>query len=810
MTTVTTRPATSGPSAAGRAPNPTHGGGTDARQTATGGPRPTMRVPAELSLWFVTFAAAVSFRRLFVDSSFLLPVVVSAGASHLLAAVLRRSRVPVALAALISTVVLVVVGSWLFYLSTTRLGLPTRLTWDSFTTDLQEAVDRFREDQAPVEPVPGFVAGSAVGFWLVAFLGDWSAFRLWAPVEATVPAGSLFVFASLLGADQSRTVLTALFFIAAVAFLLVHRVARLEMSSGWVGGGASRGARAQLAMGGAIAAVALVAVAVVGPLLPGATADPVFDVKDIGNAGGPRITVSPLVDIRQRLVDNRENVVFTVRSPVHAYWRLTALDEFDGRAWRSSKRFEEVQGDLPQDELGRDASFRTVNQTFTISNLAQIWLPAAYEAQQVLQADRPVRWDPSTSTLIVDEETSLNMTYNVVSSMPVHSAEELRLARGRIPEVIANEYLTLPRDFPDEVRQLATSVTSGADTEYDQALALQNYFRSNYTYSTEVTGGQDIDAIEEFLFSEIKQGYCEQFAGSFAAMARSIGLPARVAVGFTLGDPNPEQPDLFVVKGRHSHAWPEVYIAGVGWVLFEPTPGRGSPNADYTGTSELQDSDVAPQGVPTTTSTTALGDGTTDPTFDEGLGGGTGSQTTSSTTVAPGGPGPVDSTGAKVVLVVLGLLVLYVVSVPLWRRARRVLRRRRARSGEARVDVAWHEATEALGLLGVSPEPSETPTEFAQRADRRSRAGTQVSELAGLTTAARYGPASTGPITVTRACELADGVERAVREQTTAGERLRDELDPRPVLARGWSWLRRGANTDSDTDDKPPVLVGRS
>ncbi|MFN0029378.1 MAG: DUF3488 and DUF4129 domain-containing transglutaminase family protein [Acidimicrobiales bacterium] len=801
MTTVTSPP----PGRTGTSPDP----GAAGRQPGTGGPRPTMRIPAELSLWLVTIAAAVSFRRLFIDSSYLLPVVVAAAASHLLAAVLRRSRVPVALAALISAVVLVVVGTWLFYLSTTRLGLPTRLTWDSFTADLQEAVDRFREDQAPVEPVRGFVAGSAVGFWLVAFLGDWSAFRLWAPVEATVPAGSLFVFASLLGADQSRTVLTALFFIAAVLFLLVHRVARLEMSSGWVGGSGAKGARAQLAMGGAVAVVALVAVAVVGPLLPGATADPVFDVKDIGNAGGPRITVSPLVDIRQRLVDNRENVVFTVRSPVHSYWRLTALDEFDGRAWRSSKRFEEVQTNLPQADLGRDASFRTVNQTFTISNLAQIWLPAAYEAQQVLRTERPVRWDPSTSTLIVDEETSLNMTYSVVSSMPLHTAEELRAARGPIPSAIRDEYLTLPRDFPDEVSQLSDSITQGGNTAYDKALALQNYFRSNYTYSTEVTGGQDINAIEEFLFSEVKQGYCEQFAGSFAAMARSIGLPARVAVGFTLGDPNPDEPDLFVVKGRHSHAWPEVYLAGVGWVLFEPTPGRGSPNADYTGTSELQDSDIAPQGFPTTTSTTAPGDTTTGPTFDEGLGGVTGSQTSTETTAASG-PGPVDSTGARVVLAVLGVAVLYVVVVPLGRRTRRRLRRRGARTGGARVDVAWREATETLGLLGMRPEPSETPSEFADRADRRSRAGTMVTELAGLTTAARYGPEQVAPVTVSRACELADGVERAVRDQTTAAERMRDELDPRPVLRQGWSWLRRGANTDSDTEDKPSALVGRS
>ena len=770
--------------------------------------RPTLRVPAEVSLWLVTAAAALSFKRLFVDSSYLAPVLVAVLASHLLAAGLRRRKVPVAIAAVISGVAMLLVCTWLFYFFTTRVGLPGRLTWDTFTEDLREAVKRFREDQAPVEPVRGFLAGSAVGFWLVAFLGDWSAFRLWAPVEATVPAGSLFIFASLLGADRSRTVVTAVFFVAAVGFLLLHRVARLEMSSGWVGGDGQRGARSQLTMGAAIAVVALVAVAVVGPLLPGAKADPVFDVKDIGNSGDTRMTVSPLVDIKQRLVDQRETVVFTVRSPVHAYWRLTALDEFDGRTWRSSKRFEKVDGELPRAST-LNGSFQSVRQEFTISNLAQIWLPAAYEAQTVTQFDRAVRWEPSTSTLIVDDETSDSMTYTVQSALPVYSAEQLRRARGVVPPVITKDFLTLPRRFPDEVRQLAEQITANATTGYDQAMALQDYFRTNYTYSTKVTGGQDIDAIEDFLFSQVKAGYCEQFAGSFAAMARSIGLPARVAVGFTLGDPEPDDPDLYVVKGRHSHAWPEVYLAGVGWVLFEPTPGRGSPNSPYTNTSELQDSDIAPQGVTTTTAPTTTADPSTSITFDELGAGASASQSNPDTNSAePSSPGPVDSTGAKVVVAVLALVALYVAGVPTARRLRRSRRRHRARAANDRVDVAWREATEALGILGVKAIASETPAEFAHRADRRSRAGTQVQELASLTTAARYAPDASVPRDVERAVQLADGVERAVRDQTTAGERFWGELDPRPTLRRGWSWLLRGAHTDSDTDENHPTLLG--
>src|SRR5439155_8920763 len=114
-----------------------------------------------------------------------------------------------------------------------------------------------------------------------------------------------------------------------------------------------------------------------------------------------------------------------------------------------------------------------------------------------------------------------------------------------------------------------------------------DYFRKNFTYSLDVPQGQSSSAIDEFL--ESKSGYCEQFAGTFAAMARAVGLPARVAVGFTPGDADPDTPGLYHVRGEHAHAWPEVFIAGQGWVLFEPTPTRGAPNAEqYTGVPEQQ------------------------------------------------------------------------------------------------------------------------------------------------------------------------------------------------------------------------------
>jgi hypothetical protein len=248
-------------------------------------------------------------------------------------------------------------------------------------------------------------------------------------------------------------------------------------------------------------------------------------------------------------------------------------------------------------------------------------------------------------------------------------------------------------------------------------------------------------------------------------------------------------------------------------VLFEPTPNRGAPNAGYTGTSELQDSDVAPEGVTTTTapSTTVdptLGgppipefpiDGATTPAGEFETGGGS----------AGTARRAADSTGARIVLALLLLLAVYVIVVPVLHRVRRIRRRSAAHSSNARIGVAWSEASEALELLGVRLAVGETPAEFAVRADNRSRAGTQMRELAGLTTAARYGPDASADREADRAVALAAEVVTAVRGQTTTGERIQAELDPRPALRRWWRRAARGAETDDDDGSHPErVLVG--
>ena len=124
-------------------------------------------------------------------------------------------------------------------------------------------------------------------------------------------------------------------------------------------------------------------------------------------------------------------------------------------------------------------------------------------------------------------------------------------------------------------------------------VALQNWFRTEFAYDLSVQAGNSDDAVRQFL--RIRRGYCEQFSATFAAMARSLGIPARVAIGFTPGELRDD--GLYHVYDRHAHAWPEVWFDGFGWVSFEPTPGRGEPGAEsHTGVGAAQDDTAADDG----------------------------------------------------------------------------------------------------------------------------------------------------------------------------------------------------------------------
>jgi transglutaminase-like putative cysteine protease len=755
---------------------------------------------AEVALTVVTLATIASMWRLFVDGSFFVPLALHAIAAHVLVAALRRRGVAATTSALVCLIVAVLALTWGHLLSSTAFGLPTGATATEAGDQLELAWRTFGDVRAPAPVLDGFLLSAGAAIWVGAWLSDLAAFRLWTPFEALIPSGTLFLFASLFSADQARPLAAALWLAAALTFVLLHRCARQQSSPSWLGSDARAGTWALVRVGGTVAAVAVLVGSIVGPNLPGAEAEPVVAIGSSGG-GGSRTTVSPLVEIRRRLIDQSQTELFTVDvAPVdRQYWRLTALDIFDGEIWSSRGSFGGSGGDLGD---GSDADLPThaVVQRFEISSLAAIWLPAAYEAAGVQAHGTDVRWDDVTSTLIVgrDLPTSDQISYEVTSAVVDHDPTELAGATGTVPDEVQDRDLALPSDFPETVRADAQHIVGGATSPYEQARALQDSFLDgSFTYSLDAPAGHSDSAIEDFLFVT-RTGYCEQFAGTFAAMSRSIGLPARVAVGFTPGEPDPITPGRFVVRGEHAHAWPEVYLAGIGWVAFEPTPGRGAPHAeDVTGRPEAQDT-AGPSTQPTLTPESSA-DPATDPTTPDTLPTPTtalldAGQEGISGEPAPSGPSTLaraaTALGVGLVIALFATVVLGC-AVAALRAVRRRVERARATTPEAQASVAIDDTAEALALGGLFAQDWETRLEFGNRVAVALHLP-EAARLGQLLTRADFDPAGISPEDAVEVLALAATIRTTMRARTPWWRRILAAADPRSTRQRARAARGRG------------------
>ena len=741
-------------------------------------------VLSELTLLGVHLAVVLGFGRLYEGWRFVGDLAAFTVAAHLLATVTRRRRLPVALTVVVALGGAVLVATWLLFPSTTRLGLPTAETWDVAREALRVARTRFEEVAAPAPILPGFQLASGLALWWAVWFGDWAAFRLRATAEAVAPATVLFVFGALLGSGDHRLLASATFAGAVVAFVAAHRALRAQVDQHWLAATPTAGPRAVLRAGAGLAVVGLLAGVVVGPRLPGTGDEPLVRWRDQAGPGGDRTTVSPIVDLRKRLVDQSDTELFTVRTDQRAYQRLTALDRFDGQLWSSGGQFSPADGRLPGSGP-RTGSGPEITQQVEIEALSAIWAPAAFEARSLAKSSGDLRWDPASSTLIVDrsEPTSDGLSYTVVSQAPATAVVALAAAGTDDPPDIAQRYEALPAAFPDVAARTAREVTAAAGSRYEKAVALQDWFRSTFRYSLDVPPGHGDDALVAFLAS--KEGYCEQFAGTYAAMARSLGIPARVAVGFTPGDQDRDDPTLFHIRGRHAHAWPEIWFPEVGWVPFEPTPGRGMPGAEaYTGVPEAQD-DARPTISIVTTSTTS----TTVP----------GSPSTAPATTTPDDqratpvPPPSDGPGsdpsplrwmAPLAAGLLGVLAAAWLVVVL---AAPALRRRRgAASPAGAVLEAWDEAVAPVRWrTGLVPRPTETHREFAARAARAlDDLALPFAELATLATRAGWDPAGADDAQVERARTLSGRLRAEAGAAQRPWDRLRRRLSWREALDR--------------------------
>ena len=166
--------------------------------------------------------------------------------------------------------------------------------------------------------------------------------------------------------------------------------------------------------------------------------------------------------------------------------------------------------------------------------------------------------------------------YRTVGSISDASAGALREAGRKYPASVTDRYLQLPYDFPDTVRKLARGLIKDEDNPYDMAESIRIHLL-RLPYSLDVAQAPPgRDWVEFFLFEQ-RRGYCQNYASAMITMLRSLGIPARLVVGFAPGVLRDKDRGVWEVQSRHYHVWPEVYFPSYGWVEFEPTPAGVQP-----------------------------------------------------------------------------------------------------------------------------------------------------------------------------------------------------------------------------------------
>jgi transglutaminase-like putative cysteine protease len=785
------------------------------------GPAPGLDVQdaaaATVALTALTVAAVYSLGRLFVSGSYFVPVMTAALAMHAVAWGCRRQRWRSAKVVAVSLLALVLVVSWLVLPRTTSYGLPLTGTLRAARQALHDAGTQFHTVTAPAPVTRGFLLVTVASVGALVLVADWAAFRVRTTVEAIVPSLTLFVFAAALGGHQHRTATIILELAAILAFVVVHQVTVSPEGAGWFANRVTGALPSEARTGAVIGAVAILAGVIIGPMLPGAASRAMILWRGADRAanGGTRTIPSPLVDLRTRLSDFANVEVFTVKSTAPEYWRLTSLDTFNGVEWSSDYSYTSVGHKLTGATTPTPG--QRVDQDFAITGpISSIWLPAAYEPDRI-DGIAGVSYNADSGSLISSHDTTEGLTYHVSSIITSGELTPQKLeAAGPLSSFASLAHYTRLPSLPRNIVDLARRVTAGKTSEYDKARALQDFFQSPpFVYDDTFTLGDGNNALEQFLFT-YRRGYCQQFAGAYAVMARALGLPTRVAVGFSYGEADAS--GVWHVRDTYAHAWPEVYFPGFGWVPFEPTPGRGIPGAQvYTGLP------TAEQGSPAAASTT--------PTTVTPATGATGPSSPAQATPAPrdlggqsgGDTAPVNprrSVAGRLLAWLLGVVLLggawlAAVAGTQWlrRRQRQALLRpppdeavgasRRvpwARwvgprpagdlDPEVPVLVAWISVIDLLEWWGLRRDPDETYLEFATRASKELRLALSIDRdaapallvLAADATTAEYAPAAVTDGARTRATAGLATIDRALRQSARLRQRVRLLLDPRLVF----------------------------
>lgn len=640
-----------------------------------------------------------------------------------------------------------------------RMWLPSPGAIRGLWTLLGDGVTAARDTVAPADvstPLAALLTAGVVAVFLVAehVAVSW---------RAAASAGLILLLEWMPAIALQNRVSIRLLLVAIACWTMSLALTRKTFAS------AQRSSPAS-ALGASAALVGLVAlIAPVGLGAPGWGAIPRFLVPNNPD-GTTQLDLD--LDLRNSLNGNPSSpvLIYVSSGAKPDAWRTHTFAAFDGNAWaRDEDRGDSASAagktlwpvDAPT--FGSQGLTRLSVQTlgFQGTNLPLPTVPRS------VRIEGDFSYAPRVDEVFTGSESLKDLRYTIDADFSYFDANDLRdlgWADGQDAQ-LDPIYIEIPTavDF-NRISALAQQITADSASRYDQAVALQEFLRDDkvFAYDTTVqpTG---TDSVSVFL--DDKRGYCVQFASTMVMLARSLDIPARLAIGFLPGTTDSQ--GAFVVRGGDAHAWPELYFESIGWVRFEPTPSvQTGPRPAYA-----TPDGAAPEAPEQPTTAPEPIDNSLSPEPPIA---------TSSAAPAPDVDEPQAGIGAPM-LAIIALVIAAGVGLAWW-----LATRRRTARAAARLNVEDHWQRLRTHLPAeLAWSAAETPLEavdvFEDAVARNNAYGSlvvdRVRRLAIAVSDLRYNPSGT-QMTAPEAAEVADAVLEHV---ATTGRPVRggDRSDPR-------------------------------
>ncbi len=420
-------------------------------------------------------------------------------------------------------------------------------------------------------------------------------------------------------------------------------------------------------------------------------------------------------------VDNRDTVLFIVTSSQPAYWRINRYDDYSSWGWTSNTVDTDqilkagTETSVPPPPVSKTFSYTVESRSksdvvLLAGEFVSSSIPVKLESQGTSVGLTPDVQSDDLLSVITPELLQPYQRYTAVVSVSSATTSQLTKAGTIYPGWVTSHYLQVPLTLSPRVRQLARSLTQNVSDPYAKTVAIQDYLRGLKYNKDAKSPSKRGEETESFLFVQ-KEGVCTDFASAMVMMLRTIGIPARLATGYLPGQ-HETGTEIYTIRGKDYHAWPEVYFPGYGWIKFEPTPrpeiATDTPPAEPIGPS-------SPQSPPE------------DILIPDGGG--------PSVPLGPSAPQPKPNVVLPIVVgTLLGAAVLGLV----WTFGRRLYISLRTSSSASGV---YYKMCRFASMVGLGPVLAETPLEYCQRLATALPEGSDyVQSIGRVYTESSYSP----------------------------------------------------------------------